>query len=118
MLRLFPPLRDYTRIETDCRANEPTGDNARLCLAVNRDWVEMENFSDFVSCKGPVVGPKNLGDQCWVGYWLQWNFMDQTGRPRSGERVRLGRHQESSLTSGLLAASCDHAVKSVRVRLC
>jgi hypothetical protein len=67
-VRLFPPLRDYAGIKTDCSANEPARDNVRFCLAVNRDRVEMENFGDFSSSKGPVIGAENLGDRCWVGY--------------------------------------------------
>ena len=65
-MRLLPPLRDYAGIETDGAADEPARNDMRLCLAVNRDRVEMENPGDLTSCEGTVIGTEDLGDQCWV----------------------------------------------------
>jgi hypothetical protein len=65
-VRLLPPLRDYTGIETDGAADKPARDDVRLRLAVNRDRMEMKNPSDLASSKRPVIGAEDLGDQRWV----------------------------------------------------
>ena len=52
----LPPLRDHSRIKTDGAADEPTRDYVHLRLAVNRDWMEMENSGDLVSSECPMIG--------------------------------------------------------------
>jgi hypothetical protein len=59
-VRLLPPLRDYAGIKTNGGADEPARDDVRLRLAVNRDWMEMENLGDLASGEGPVIGAEDL----------------------------------------------------------
>jgi len=55
-VRPFPPLRDHSGIKTDSAADDPTRDHMRLRLAVNRDWMEMENSGDLASSECPMIG--------------------------------------------------------------
>lgn len=65
-MRLLPPLGDGARIKAHCGAYEPARDDVRLCLAVNRDRVQMENLGYLASSEGPMVGAEDLGDRCWI----------------------------------------------------
>jgi hypothetical protein len=62
----LPPLRDHSWIKTHGAADEPTRDHVRLRLAVNRDWMEMENPGDLASSECPMIGAEDLRDQRWV----------------------------------------------------